>query len=247
MAMSFPSLIMMLGYIMLASLQVQSVAASLASQVHLSLGAALNTFVVTWSTPSDDACSLVAVDFEPPPMSLERMLFVEPPPTTYFEGDAERFVDNGTLHHTQYIHRVLLKGLAHDSAFTYRVANRTSSSTSTSRGRAPAIDTGDANRMTAPTTTTTTPAGCDDVAAVMYGRPFSLRTFPNGGGSDWHNPSFTVYGDFGLANATSLPALKREAAERRTDMILHNGDFVGHVSALVTFIDVLLCVTQCAL
>jgi len=83
-----------------------------ANQVHLSLGEHSNEVVVTWSTPTS-ASSEVRFGL-----------------SSSFPGNAKSvigfetiFVDNGTLHHTQYIHRAHLQQLEELVLYSYQVRN----------------------------------------------------------------------------------------------------------------------------
>ena len=73
-----------------------------ANQVHLSLGEN-ETAVVTWST------DLYYAD------STLELLDIQRNTTTIIEGKNELFVDNGTLHYTQTIHRVSFKATPGDT------------------------------------------------------------------------------------------------------------------------------------
>ena len=87
------------------------------SQVHLSLGAAPNSYVVTWSTAeslAESGGSVAELTLLPTPRGPGRM--------TKVAGTEEQFVDNGTLRHTQYIHRATFSGLVSGSRYMYRVA-----------------------------------------------------------------------------------------------------------------------------
>ena len=87
------------------------------NQVHLSLGSAKNTYVVTWSTNhslSGFGGSLVELTGHNSTGSTA-------PPRTVL-GTEDVFVDNGTLHHTQFIHRATLTALTSGSLYSYRVA-----------------------------------------------------------------------------------------------------------------------------
>jgi hypothetical protein len=89
------------------------------NQVHLSLGEVRDTMVVTWSTPfpatarlrfsllSDD--SNTSGTFQPIEVS----------------GWSKRFVDNGTLHHTQFIHRATMSHLKEKQKYYYQIYNGT--------------------------------------------------------------------------------------------------------------------------
>eukprot|EP00128_Syssomonas_multiformis_P018375 Colp12_sorted_trinity150504_noHs@25682 len=85
-----------------------------ANQVHLALGAKSDEVTVTWSTPlsaSSEARFGLSDGF--------------PSNAMYASGIEKIFVDNGTLHHTQYIHRVTLRPLKELQTYTYQVRNGT--------------------------------------------------------------------------------------------------------------------------
>ena len=83
------------------------------NQVHLSLGSTPNTYVVTWSTNyslvtlGGSVVELTLVDSE----SKRREIL----------GSEDVFVDNGTLHHSQFMHRAALTALEPGSNYSYRV------------------------------------------------------------------------------------------------------------------------------
>eukprot|EP01137_Pigoraptor_chileana_P002603 Opistho-2@41675 len=140
-----------------------------ANQVHLALGGEQDEITVTWLTPepaSSRARYGLAASF--PDIAIE------------VEGYAKVFVDNGTLHHTQYVHRATFASLKERARYSYQVWNGTE-----------------------------------------WGRLFGF-TAP--GGVSW-NPTITVYGDFGLSNPRSFPALLDELSEGKSDFIVHSGDF----------------------
>jgi hypothetical protein len=183
-----------------------------ASQVHLALGRNASSAVVTWSTPLDGAPSVVQLvrcdnstmwgDNENGGRRREdgaeddddALSGLSPPPVEV-QGYARKFVDNGTLHNTQFVHRVTLTDLAPGARYCYRVAdNSTQSSSSSSSGD-------------------------------RWGQLHSFRTFPAFSAEEWTSPSVTVFGDFGLENPRSLPWLQRDVAAGRSDLVVHNGDF----------------------
>lgn len=79
-------------------------------QIHLSLGNAWNEMMVTWSTPNTTNTSRVQVR-----QSNTSHLVT-------FTGSQSLFIDNGTLHHGQCMHRVILADLA-PGLFEYRVGD----------------------------------------------------------------------------------------------------------------------------
>ena len=83
------------------------------NQVHLSLGSTPNTYVVTWSTNH----SLSAIGGS----LVELVLVDSPSKTRTVLGNEDIFVDNGTLHHSQFMHRAALTALVSGSRYSYRV------------------------------------------------------------------------------------------------------------------------------
>ena len=92
-------------------------------QVHISLGwPAPNTYIVTWSTSASlerDGGSTVEYWYVPGDSAgagagdrVARRVV----------GAEDIFVDNGTLRHTQYVHRAAMAGLEHGRRYEYRVA-----------------------------------------------------------------------------------------------------------------------------
>jgi len=79
-------------------------------QVHLSLGAIPNTYTVTWLTPQ--------------PLLPKAQLFLDAPDIDRktINGTTEIFIDNGTLHRTQYVHRAMTPPLSPGSTVSYRVS-----------------------------------------------------------------------------------------------------------------------------
>jgi hypothetical protein len=145
------------------------------NQIHLSLGQnKVTEMTVTWSTSLDPltnqqveywACAEVGGD-------STNTTFLSPSTSTMF-------VDNGTLHHTQYIHRASLVDLSPDTQYCYQVNNEPPS------------------------------------------HVYSFKTFPQA----LTSPKITVYGDLGLENPRSVPLLQQEVNDRRSNAIVHNGDF----------------------
>eukprot|EP00697_Spironema_sp_BW2_P000969 gnl/Spiro4/11323_TR5977_c0_g1_i2.p1 gnl/Spiro4/11323_TR5977_c0_g1~~gnl/Spiro4/11323_TR5977_c0_g1_i2.p1 ORF type:complete len:487 (-),score=163.52 gnl/Spiro4/11323_TR5977_c0_g1_i2:114-1538(-) len=156
-----------------------------ANQVHLALGEREDEVVVTWLS-SREALPSVA-RFGP--------AATFPADTRIVHGFVRKFVDNGTLHHTQWVHRVVLPNLAPRARYTYQVWN---SSDASARPHV-------------------------NASAESWSRTFE---FVASAGPDWTNPVFTVYGDFGLENPRSMPALMDELQNNSGgDVIVHVGDF----------------------
>ena len=144
-------------------------AENFANQVHLSLGENAGEVVVTWSTPL------------PPTSSSVRFGLDEGFPEQHHQqtGWSTQFVDNGTLHHTQFVQRAVLSSLKDRQRYAYQVWNDT-----------------------------------------QWSSTFSFVS--PGLTSSW-NPRVIVYGDFGLLNPRSFPALMEELAENSSDFIFHSG------------------------
>jgi len=85
-----------------------------ASQVHLSLTEDYTQMLVTWSTTSPSRSEVIYGQAANWPHLDHRA-----------HGVMHKLVDNGTLHHTQYIHRVVLTGLESGQKYSYRVWNDT--------------------------------------------------------------------------------------------------------------------------
>lgn len=84
------------------------------SQVHLSLGwPQPNTYIVTWSTNE----SLAGHGG-----SMAEIIAAPNGTTKHVAGTESIFIDNGTLRHTQFIHRAAFTNLAHGQQYSYRVA-----------------------------------------------------------------------------------------------------------------------------
>ena len=97
-----------------------------ASQVHLSLGKNASEAVVTWSTPLEGASSAVQFSLCNNATASDdavALLHKWMTPPQEVQGYVRKFVDNGTLHHTQFIHRATLKPLEPASRYCYRVAD----------------------------------------------------------------------------------------------------------------------------
>jgi len=86
-----------------------------ASQIHLSLDADESSMVVTWATagpdPTGDTRVIYGLAYDFPDLSF------------IASGSELKFVDNGSLHHTLYIHRVTLTKLEPGQRYAYRVIN----------------------------------------------------------------------------------------------------------------------------
>lgn len=168
-------------------------------QVHLSLGSSMDEMTVTWSTVAPDAAIVRYWKYSnrsehPSPVACTAAS--DNSNILWQSGVHNIFVDNGTMHHTQEMHRVTLDNLDIGSTYCYQVANGTTYSL--------------AKGLTAP---------------PFYGpKTYSFSTL-KGDGSEWTNPRFTIFGDMGLENAESMPALTLEVGERRADVIVHTGDF----------------------
>lgn len=93
-----------------------------AGQVHLALGDTADSAVVTWSCPLP--LSRSAVQYRE--CAGSRTPHAIAATTLLARGTEHKFVDNGTLHNTQYIHRVTLPGLKPASKYCYAVADSTS-------------------------------------------------------------------------------------------------------------------------
>lgn len=143
------------------------------NQVHLSLGANWNEIVVTWSTPHVVASPIVQfVDVN------------ETAPLQHALAISERFVDNGTLHHEQYIHRAWITTRHSSTWYQYRVGNY------------------DEN---------------------VWSQWFQFKSAVES--HSWTNPSFTVYGDFGLKNPRAFSALLTNREQGSNSIIIHTGQF----------------------
>ncbi|XP_041361456.1 acid phosphatase type 7-like [Gigantopelta aegis] len=78
-------------------------------QIHLSYGRSPDQMMVTWSTSSEIPNSQVSVSDNP--------AFGTP---KTFTGYSTKFVDGGSAHHTQYIHRTLITGLTPGTKYYYK-------------------------------------------------------------------------------------------------------------------------------
>lgn len=178
------------------------------TQIHLSLTNEASEMMVTWST-MDQPTENQRVFYQPCESQGDQDGDVSPSTTA-------RFVDNGTLHHAQYVHRAVLVDLVPSTQYCYTVG--TSSQPALSREfRFKTLPTSQPNTFTSPKFTVSV------VVGFVARRPALLLLHA---GARSHRPFHRqVYGDFGLTNARSFPALKREAEEGRSDVIVHTGDF----------------------
>lgn len=145
------------------------------NQIHLSLGQnKISEMTVTWSTALD-------------PTSNQQVKYwscdaVQDDPTNntiLSPSTSTKFVDNGTLQHTQYIHRASLVDLEADSQYCYQ---------------------------------------------IQFEPPSPVYSFLTLS-STLSSPKITVFGDLGLENPRSVPLLQQEVNDRRSNIIVHNGDF----------------------
>lgn len=84
-------------------------------QIHLSYGVDPTYMVVTWSTMNATASTVALIS----------SALTGQPPSKPFNGTSSEFVDPGTLHHTQYIHRVTFTGLKPGAPYVYMVGSQT--------------------------------------------------------------------------------------------------------------------------
>lgn len=113
-------------------------------------------------------------------------------------ASSEQFVDNGTLHHTQYVHRVTTAVLLSQHSYTYQMSIASSGSPSLS------------SRSHGAT------------GACLSSPPLHFRARLRGPGDV---ARLAVFGDFGLVNPVSFPGLLADARARHLDAIVHVGDF----------------------